>query len=192
VDPHRKKHQRKRGDYKLTHISPDEALKAARIAAAKFFSTDSAITRGDLIGWAAIRILDRDPDNMPTAVHVGREGIMRELGYRKYEAATNTIEFSAMQMPGSESSSVEDYYAVKPVTRPDPPAGKPAKAFSKRFQPKKFGRYGLQFDGSAGRLPKKFANGEIDGRPAMVIRAKRKTASIRKLAEFCFVLVVPT
>lgn len=51
---------------------------------------------------AARRILERGPTTLGTAVHVGREGIMREIGYRRYENATNTIQFSVATGEGED------------------------------------------------------------------------------------------
>ena len=66
------------------HLTEDEIMKAAKIAASKFGSNDPAIDSDDLVSIAYLRIVKRDPWNSGTAVFVGREAIGRVIGQDKY------------------------------------------------------------------------------------------------------------
>lgn len=88
----------------LTTLTIEQAQRAAKIAAARFFSSDPAITADDLEQYALMRILDRDSTTMGAAVHVGREGIAREISYRKYANASQTATLSAFDRPDSDQA----------------------------------------------------------------------------------------
>lgn len=71
------------------HLSEAEILKAANIAASKYFSMDVAIGRSDLVSIAVVRILERNPDCIAMAVQSGREGLARVIGTERYQKETN-------------------------------------------------------------------------------------------------------
>lgn len=73
-------------------------MRAAEIAARKFGSSDPAIDRSDFVSIAAVRILERKPSNMATAVHVGREAIGKIIKQARYKKEGQTVRGSATEL----------------------------------------------------------------------------------------------
>jgi hypothetical protein len=174
------------------NLSTDDILKAAKVAASKYFSTDQAIDRDDLVSLATLRILDRDPTTMATAVHVGREGIMREIGYRRYEKATNTIQFSVFDADqsvpmqraiGANSSDVEKKW-IKWIKNTSERMGPPVEMF---------GRFGLAYQSESvcTTLINRFKSpGRIGKRNKRLIYSRKISDVARQIADLDYVLVI--
>ena len=137
------------------HLNTDEIERAAGIAAQKYFSGDNAIDRDDLVSIATLRILDRNPTTIGTAVHVGREGIMREIGYKRYLNATRTINLSAVTHQDQNDDADSELAALgrNRVTKSRPSSEfqksrVKVRQLQKRLgEPLKiFGRFGVAYD----------------------------------------------
>ena len=72
------------------HLTDKEVLKAAKIAAGRFGSSDPAIDQEDFVSIAALRIAERDPTTIGTAVFVGREAIGRIISQTRYRKEGTT------------------------------------------------------------------------------------------------------
>ena len=166
----------------MRHLTIEEMQRAAQVAAGKYFSTDQAMDRDDFESIAMVRILNRNPTTIATAVHVGREGIMREVKYARYAKATETIQFSVF-----ESDSSTEIGAEKPVRRRETQAeiklGRFVKKIARKMGPpvETFGKHGVAYhEGSVPDSVLRLA-GSCD-RPFMV-RTRAVDDAIRTLAE---------
>ena len=178
------------------HLTPDDVMKAARIAAAKYFSTDQAICQEDLSSIALVRILERDPTTMGTAVHVGREGIMREIKYQRYAKATQTIQLSVLESDGERASDSVSMSQLKRLTQSEPQAkfDRYVHNLTEQMGPpdELFGKFGFAYSASKVsdslvsqfKSRRKFAN-----REKRIVYGKL-TDELRLIAESEFVLAV--
>ena len=176
-------------------LDPDDVMKCARIAASKYFSTDQSLDKEDLAMIAARRILERGPTTLGTAVHVGREGIMREVGYRRYENATNTIQFSVAESDDRPIDKI-DMSELKPSTSTE--AGYKYLAFVQKLaiemgEPHAMiPKYGIAYraDVVSETLINQFESPVQLDRDKHLIRCDEITEDIAELARTAYVLAV--
>lgn len=195
--PKPKREARPKRDYKLTHITAEKAMYASKCAAQKWFSNDQAIGQDDLESIALVRILERDPMNVATAIHVGGEGILRQIKYRRYENGCNTVQFSqAKHIDGDDEVNLLDG-GVKPLRESeDTPALKMERhcaRLAKQAEAKKFGKFGLAVPDSKKTkvLRNRFKSTlDIDNKPKITVRTPIITDKLTELANNIFVLAV--
>lgn len=177
----------------LMNLSTDNILKAAKIAAAKYFSNDQAIGQDDLQSIAMVRILDRDPTTMGAAVHVGREGIMREIKYKRYQKASETVQFSVFENEDRGALELD-----KVSRRSDSDAELKVSRFVRKITDRMgppcevFGRYGVAYleQNVPPIVIKRFRFS--DSTATRLIYSHEITDEIRRIANRCHVLVVIT
>lgn len=179
--------------FMLMHLSPENAFKAAKIAASKYFSNDQAIGQEDLQSIALVRILDRDPTTMGAAVHVGREGIMREIKYARYKKAADTVQFSVFEKQDRGTLEL-DKVSRRSETDAEVKVSRFVRKITDRMGPplEVFGRFGVayQFGSVPDLVVKRFRFS--DPNSTRLIYSHEITDEIRSLADRCHVLVIIT
>lgn len=99
------------------HLKEAEIMKAAGIAASRFGSGDPAIERDDFVAMAALRICQRDPTTIGTAVHVGREAIGKVVGQLRYRKEIDTTRGVATNRDARPRPTVRSQMDAKNRTR---------------------------------------------------------------------------
>lgn len=169
-----------------------DVIKAAKIAASKFGSSDPAISHDDLISAATLRICERDPLTIGAAVHVGREGISRIIGQVRYTKEATTARGVETHVDARPAQSARPSTALKKrrrfaadlirrIGRPVFLFGKFGVAYPDAIEPK---LAGVWFDdiGDALSSPKRLTIKVVGP----------LNAAVKRLAEFHHVLLLVT
>ena len=175
-------------------LTNSEIMRAAEIAARKFGSNDPAIEHDDFVQLAAIRIIDRNPTTIGTAVKVGREAIGKVISYARYkkESAANTARGVDVDRPGRVTK-------IGRLPNPERKKRRHAQEIIRIIgRPiRRFGKFGVAYPAA---VEPKLATVYFDPienlqgsrRRRLLIKASRVTPAIRKLADSHYVLLLVT
>lgn len=96
------------------NLREGDVLRAAKIAARRFFSADPAVDVDDFVSAAAVRIIERDPTTMGAAVHVGGEAIARIVGQVRYTKNTANVSTSGLREAGWQAAQGDQLARSRP------------------------------------------------------------------------------